>query len=73
MRKPRLSLNLNKIIQKEKKIIQKSFTKFALLCLTFHFSDIIFSYISGKLLSENTTIQSIPYSLTNIIKVKEKV
>ena len=57
MLKSRLSLNLNKIIQKEeKKIMQKSFTKFALLCLTFHFSDILFFYISGKLSSENTTV-----------------
>ena len=49
MHKPRLSLNLNKIIQKEKKK-KESFTKFA-LSLTFHFSDTI----SGKLLNENTT------------------
>ena len=53
MHKPRLSFNLNKIIQKEKKKKKESFTKFA-LSLTFHFSD-TFSCISGKLLNENTT------------------
>ena len=43
MHKPRLSLNLNKIIQKEKKLKKESFTKFA-LSLTFHFSDTFFLY-----------------------------
>ena len=53
MHKPRLSLNLNKIIQKEKKKRkEESLTKFA-LSLTFHFSDTFFC-ISGNLLNENT-------------------
>ena len=44
--KPRLSLNLNNINKKKKtkKIMQKSFAKFVLLSLTYHFSDIFFLY-----------------------------
>ena len=64
MHKPRLSLNLNNIIQKEKaknKIMEKSFTKFALLSLMFHFSDTFFPKFSGTLLRKNKTVQGIPY------------
>ena len=43
MHKPRLSFNLNKIIQKEKKKKKESFTKFA-LSLTFHYPDTFFLY-----------------------------
>ena len=49
--KPRLSLNLNNIMKKEKTkklfFMQKSFTKFALFSLTFPFSDTFF-YIFRK-------------------------
>ena len=54
MHKPRLPLNLNKIIQKEKKR-KKALQSLPLLSLTFHFSDTFFLCISGKLLNENTT------------------
>ena len=73
MHKPRLSLNLNNIIQKEKaknKIMEKSFTKFALLSLMFHFSDTFFPKFSGTLLRKNKTVQGIPYLYW---KHKEKV
>ena len=63
MHKPRLSLNLNNIIQKQKtknEIMEKSFTNFALLSLTFHFSDTFFAKFSGKRLRKNTTVQGIP-------------
>ena len=49
MHKTRFSLNLNKIIIYTYFFMQKSLTKFALLSLTFHFSDTFFLYFLENL------------------------
>ena len=70
MHKPRLSLTLNKIIQKEKKK-KKNFTKFA-LPLTLHFSDTFFLYFrktfkgATKVIFASAT--KIGENTTNILK-----